>query len=270
MPSTALVKRPADSDPPAEHPPQRFRIEDTSQPSTTSPLALADPLNLPCSSSLSYTSPTVSQAKASDSPPQSPPHEVQDVMDDQWSGVLFWSYGESDVCASVVATDRIRNPCVYSPAELLLGEDLSLYRRPSIWPTVLRLEIFEAGTSALDIQAWIHRHKAPLARIQCASEMHSQDFGELVRSLREGKCVSRHDSCQACLTHWQVAVARWEIETEGTPKAGLVLVPLNGDLLCAAFPNSDIPELPKAWLQQLQEEAETELQADYPPPANSL
>jgi hypothetical protein len=73
---------------------------------------------------------------------------------------------------------------------------------------------------------------------------------------------------QACLTHCQVAIARWEIETEGSPKAGLVLVPFNGDLLCAAFPASDIPELPKPWLQQLQEE--TELQADYPPPANSL
>ena|SRR5216683_2070959 len=193
MPPTVLVKRPADSDPLAEHPPQRLKI-DTSQPSTASPLALADPLTLLCPSPLSYTSPTVSQVKASDSPTQSPPHEVQDVMDDQWSGVLFWSYGESDVCVSVVATDRIRNPCVYSPAELLLVEDLRLYRRPSIWPTVLRLEIFEAGTSALDIQAWIHRHKAPLARIQCASEMDSQDFGELVESLREGKCVSRHDS----------------------------------------------------------------------------
>jgi len=216
---------------------------------------------------LSYSSPPVSRVKAPDSPTQSPASEVKNMMNDRWPGMLYWSCGESVVCASILATDWVRNPCVHLLLELLLVEDLRLCRRPTTWPRDLRVEIVEAGIGALDIQTWILHHKAPLARIRSTPKIGKQDFGELVKSLRERQCVSRHDSHQAYLTHWQVGIVRWETETEGAPKAGLVLVPLNGDLLCAAFPASDVPELPKPWLQQLQE---TELQADYPPPANSL
>ena len=45
-------------------------------------------------------------------------------------------------------------------------------------------------------------------------------------------------------------------ETEGPPKRGLVLAPLHGGLLCATFLTSDIPELPKALLEQPQEQKE--------------
>ena len=50
------------------------------------------------------------------------------------------------------------------------------------------------------------------------------------------------------------------LETEGSSRRGLVLAPLGGDLLCAAFLASDIPELPKAPLEQPQEQKE--LKAD--------
>jgi hypothetical protein len=43
---------------------------------------------------------------------------------------------------------------------------------------------------------------------------------------------------------------RWEIREEGSPGRGLVLAPLHGALLCAAFLTSDMPELPMAPLQQ--------------------
>jgi hypothetical protein len=43
---------------------------------------------------------------------------------------------------------------------------------------------------------------------------------------------------------------RWGIREEGSPGRGLVLAPLHGALLCAAFLTSDMPELPMAPLQQ--------------------
>jgi len=64
---------------------------------------------------------------------------------------------------------------------------------------------------------------------------------------------------------------RWQIETKGSPKPGLVLVPFYEALLCVAFPASDIPELPKARSPppQPQPQQETELQPDYAPPPNT-
>ena len=46
------------------------------------------------------------------------------------------------------------------------------------------------------------------------------------------------------------------LEIEGSPKRGLVLAPLHGGLLCAAFLTSDIPELPSAPLEQPQQDKE--------------
>jgi len=64
---------------------------------------------------------------------------------------------------------------------------------------------------------------------------------------------------------------RWQIETKGSPKPGLVLVPFYEALLCVAFPASDIPELPKARSPppQPQPQQEAELQPDYAPPSNT-
>jgi hypothetical protein len=149
---------------------------------------------------LSYSSPPVSRVKAPDSPTQSPASEVKNMMNDRWPGMLYWSCGESVVCASILATDWVRNPCVHLLLELLLVEDLRLCRRPTTWPRDLRLEIIEAGIGALDIQTWILHHKAPLARIRSTPKIGKQDFGELVKTMRKGRHVSRHDSPQACLS----------------------------------------------------------------------
>ena len=123
-----------------------------------------------------------------------------------------------------------------------------------MWPRHLRLEITATGTHTLDIQAWLFRHRAPVARIQCAPDMDSHDFDELINSLREHKSVRRSGSHQVLsLTDLQVAIVRWEeVREEGSPKRGLVLAPLHGALLCAAFLTSDIPELPTAPMQQPQ------------------
>ena len=113
--------------------------------------------------------------------------------------LVIWGVG----CLRVDSSNRLGSQSVriYFLLELLLVEDLGLCRMPTTWPKDLRLEIIEAGIGALDVQTWILHHKAPVARIRWTPKIGNQDFGELVKSLREGKCVSRHDSCQACLTH---------------------------------------------------------------------
>ena len=81
--------------------------------------------------------------------------------------------------------------------ELLLVEDLCLCRQLSVWPPHLRLEIVRTKIRALDFQAWILKFRASVARIQCAADIGKQDFGKLVKSLREDGHVSYHDSRQA-------------------------------------------------------------------------
>lgn len=190
-PSTFLSDRPADTY--VEHRARRLGTKDSSQSITT----LSPP-------QLAYTSPTISQArvKAPDSPIELSPCEGQDMINDQWSGTLTWSGSgeESDVCASVQATDGVRNPWVYFILGPLLVEDLSLCRQLSVWPSDLRLEIDGTRIHALDFQAWILRHRASVVRIQCAADMGEQDFGKLVKSLREDGRVSHYDSGQACLS----------------------------------------------------------------------
>jgi hypothetical protein len=70
------------------------------------------------------------------------------------------------------------------------------------------------------------------------------------------------------LTPRQVAIARWEIRGERSFKPGLVLAPLNRDLLCVAFPTSHMPELPRHGLRNPQQETDSELQADRVLPAS--
>jgi len=144
-------------------------------------------------------------------------------MNGQWSGTLSWSGEESEVCASVQATDGVRSPQL------------------SAWPPHLRLEVVETRMRTLDFQAWILRYRASVARMQCTAGMDEQGFGELIKSLRKDG---------------RVAIVRFDSEIEGPPKRGLVLAPLHGGLFCAAFLTSDIPELPKPPLEQPQEQKE--------------
>ena len=140
------------------------------------------------------------------------------------------------------------------PSEIVLVGYLlvRLNRMLSMWPTHLRLEIFAIGVHTLAMQAWILEHRAPVVRIQCAPDTDDHDFGELIKSLREHQSVRRSGlSPRLSLTDWQVAIVRWETREEGS-KRGLVLAPLHGALLCAAFLTSDIPKLPTAPLQQPQ------------------
>ena len=61
---------------------------------------------------------------------------------------------------------------------------------------------------------------------------------------------------------WQLAMVRWGISDK--IQAGLLLAPISEDLLCAAFPVSNMPKLPTALSLPQQK-----LQQDSPPPAYS-
>lgn len=174
-------------------------MDDASQAIKGSASASANPPATPCQPPPPYTSPTVPQALRVDSTTQPPVRDAQRITDDQpvWSGKLIWSCGGLEVDAPVQATDPIRDLCVHFFIGLPLVGDLScLYRRISTWPTALRLEIIEAGMSSLDVQALVH--KAPVGRLQCRPGVDDHNFGELIKTLRKGKSVSRHDSSQAC------------------------------------------------------------------------
>jgi hypothetical protein len=90
--------------------------------------------------------------------------------------------------AQVVVTDEIRDPYVHT----LLFADFSLRLRrvTSLWPTFLRLDINPAGISTTDIQRWIYRNHAPVARIKCASGTDKRHFNDLLESLRNCGGVS--------------------------------------------------------------------------------
>ena len=63
-------------------------------------------------------------------------------------------------------------------------------RMTSLWPTDLLLEIEVAGVDTFDIQNWMRKNKAPVARIKCASETDNHVFDDLLELLRTQHAVS--------------------------------------------------------------------------------
>ncbi|KAH9999193.1 hypothetical protein BJV74DRAFT_883004 [Russula compacta] len=214
--STVPAKRPAEAS--STHRRQRQRIEYASQPipahasAPENQLEIEIPLAIDLLLASQYTSPSVSSATTPDSPPNSPTHGTHNLIDDQWSGTMYWQLDGSNFDARVLATDLIRNPMT------------------SMWPTALELEIVELGIFTLDFQAWMHKNEAAVARIKCAPETDNQNFKQLVESLKQSRSL---------------AVVRWEISE--MIQAGLLLAPIGEDLLYAAFPVSNMPKLPTAW-----------------------
>jgi len=106
-------------------------------------------------------------------------------------------------CQHVCSSDSQGSRSVRTfPLEILPVEYLlvRLNRMLSMWPTHLRLEIIATGLHPLDVQAWLLEHRAPVARIQCAPDTDSHDFGELITSLKERKSVRRSDIHRDCLS----------------------------------------------------------------------
>jgi len=71
-----------------------------------------------------------------------------------------------------------------------LVEDSHSYRMFSIWPSFLQIQLVKTAISFLDIQAWILKTRAPVARIKAKSG-DSHQFDDLVELLRSGGSVSR-------------------------------------------------------------------------------
>jgi hypothetical protein len=64
----------------------------------------------------------------------------------------------------------------------------------SLWPTDLLLNIGAVGIDTMDIQKWIRKNKASVARIKCASETDNHGFDDLLELLRSHGAVSLRES----------------------------------------------------------------------------
>ncbi|KAI0249825.1 hypothetical protein BJV78DRAFT_1223700 [Lactifluus subvellereus] len=99
----------------------------------------------------------------------------------------------------------------------------------STWPSVLSLDFTQYKLSTLELQQWMKDSEAVMVWFAPAAESDVHEFAQLVKWLRERECY---------------AVASWDIQGRGRPTPHLLLVPLGEELIGAAFPTSDMPQLP--------------------------
>ena len=119
---------------------------------------------------------------------------------DSWTGTLWWQCereGPSQVRA--VATDGVRNPCVYSFVRCKLLEDSHPRRMFSMWPSFLQIRLAETVIPILDIQAWLLKTGAPMARIK-GKPGDSHRFDDLVKLVRSRSVSRRSRSPTYALT----------------------------------------------------------------------
>jgi hypothetical protein len=98
--------------------------------------------------------------------------------------------------------------------------------------------VADLNTKTLDIQAWMHRTAAPLVRIHGTDS----NFEQLVEDVRNGGDVGLPSCWPPALAVsrlWQYAIVKW------ADLARLLLVPVGDILLCAAFPDKGISDLPE-------------------------
>jgi len=114
------------------------------------------------------------------------------AVSDMWTGILYWQCQREGPWFQVqaVATDGVRNPCVYSFVRCKVMEDSHLRRMFSKWPSLLQIQFVKTAISFLDIQAWILKTRAPVARIK-GKPGDSHQFDDLVKLVRSGGSVSR-------------------------------------------------------------------------------
>lgn len=97
--------------------------------------------------------------------------------------------------AEVLIMDQIRNSYEHSLTDRFPTEKMpTSCRMTSLWPTDLLLEIDVVGVDTVDIQKWMHKNKAPVARIKCASETDNRGFDDLLELLRSHRAVSLRES----------------------------------------------------------------------------
>ena len=120
------------------------------------------------------------------------PGAFDGIVGDSWTGTLWWQREREGPWSHVraVATDGVRNPCVYFFVRCKLMEDSHLCRMFSKWPSLLQIQFTETVIPFLDIQAWILKTRAPVARIKGNRE-DSHQFDDLVKLVRSGGSVSR-------------------------------------------------------------------------------
>ena len=121
------------------------------------------------------------------------------VISDRWTGILCLQCPREGAWFRVqaVATDGVRNPCVYSSVKCKLVEDSHVCRMFSMWPRLLQIQLVETPIPLLDIQAWILKTRAPVARIKGEPGDRHQ-FNDLVKLVRSSGSVSRRSRPPAC------------------------------------------------------------------------
>ena len=117
------------------------------------------------------------------------------VVSDGWTGILSWQCQREGGWFQVqaVATDGVRDPCVYSFVRCKLMEDSHLRRMFPKWPSILQIQFTETVVPFLDIQAWLLKTRAPVARIK-GKLRDSHQFDDLVDLVRSGGSVSSPES----------------------------------------------------------------------------
>jgi len=128
-------------------------------------------------------------------------------MSTEWTGRLSLNGACAPVRAAV--TEAAHNP------------------KLSAWPEDLQLDLVnDPVISILDIQAWVLETQAPVVILRCIDGT-DQQFDQLVGALKNSSSY---------------ATVRWE--SQGVTLERLVLKPVGGLLLCAAFPDDGIPKRP--------------------------
>ncbi|KAH9160781.1 hypothetical protein EDB89DRAFT_845017 [Lactarius sanguifluus] len=142
----------------------------------------------------------------------------------QWVGTFVWQGTDptrnekKEVRAQIVATAPSGNP------------------HASTWPKVLSLAPAGPAVPMNEFQEWIKKTQPVLMKVQAAPGADGHNFGQLVKLLRERSYY---------------ALAGWEIQGKGRTTMNLLIAPFSQGLICAAFPVSGMPELPKPRVPQL-------------------
>ena len=126
------------------------------------------------------------------------------IISDNWTGTLCWQREGVWVQAQALATEPVRNSCVYFFIIFPGIEDLRSCtgRTLSTWPKLLQIQLVQTAIFTLDIQAWIQMTNAPVTRIKCKPGVDSHEFDDLVKSLRNGGGVSRQSPRRPSLSHF--------------------------------------------------------------------
>ncbi|KAH8119381.1 hypothetical protein DFH11DRAFT_1540206 [Phellopilus nigrolimitatus] len=137
-----------------------------------------------------------------------------------WAGSFMWNGPSSSIMETEVVVQGKTNI------------------RPDLWPSKLKLVISDHAVSLVPVMRdWIQRHEPVMCHIRqlartIDAHQNARVFGSLVTQLQ-----AQH----------VYAIGQWPIPPDGVEKPTLLIFPVgDGNLVGAAFPETGIPEFPRA------------------------